>query len=141
MGAERKEFEVAVIAIDTNILVRVLTRDDARQSEAALRFLSQHECRVQTTVVLELEWVLRSVHRYSQSQIADAFGMLLETERLSIEEPERLERAIEGLRNGIEFTDAFHHAGAVGCEAFATFDRPLMNRAPRTFHQPPLIHP
>jgi predicted nucleic-acid-binding protein len=130
-----------MIAVDTNVLLRVLTRDDMRQFEIAMQFLSRHDCRVQTSVVLELEWVLRSVHRYSPSQIADAFAVLFETGGLFIEEPERLEKAVEGLRNGIEFTDAYHLAGAVSCTSFATFDWPLMKRAPRTFDQPPLIHP
>jgi predicted nucleic-acid-binding protein len=130
-----------MIAIDTNILLRVLTRDDLRQFEAAMRFLSQNDCRVQTTVILELEWVLRSVHRYSQSQIADVFEVLFDTEGLSIEQPDRLELAIKGLRSGIEFTDAYHIAGATDCASFATFDRSLIRRAPRAFDNPPLIHP
>jgi predicted nucleic-acid-binding protein len=130
-----------MIAIDTNVLLRVLTRDDMRQHEIAMDFLSGRDCRVQTTVVLELEWVLRSVHRYTPSQIADAFDVLFTTERLFVEEPERLRRSIQGLRDGLEFTDAYHLAGAIDCDSFATFDRPLIKRARRTFEQPPLIHP
>jgi predicted nucleic-acid-binding protein len=130
-----------MIAIDTNVLVRVLTRDDLRQFEVAMRFLTQNDCRVQTSIVLELEWVLRSVHHYSPTQIADAFEVLFETRGLSIDEPERLGKAVDGLRHGMEFTDAYHLAGAIDCSSFATFDRPLIKRAARVFDQPPLIHP
>jgi predicted nucleic-acid-binding protein len=127
--------------VDTNILVRLLTRDDETQLRKAKLFVAENNCLVQTTVVLELEWILRSVHRYSREQIAKALNMLMETEGLEIEDPMRLKSAVSGLADGLDFADSFHLAGAIDAAAFATFDRNLAKRASRSFTKPPVIHP
>jgi predicted nucleic-acid-binding protein len=127
--------------IDTNILVRLLTHDDVIQLRKAKLFVAENNCLVQTTVVLELEWILRSVHRYSREQIAKALDMLMETEGLEIEDPMRLKSAVRGLADGLDFADSYHLAGATDAAAFATFDRNLAKRAARSFAKPPVIHP
>jgi predicted nucleic-acid-binding protein len=127
--------------VDTNILVRLLTRDDETQLRKAKLFVAENNCLVQTTVVLELEWILRSVHRYSREQIAKALNMLMETEGLEIEESMRLKSAVRGLADGLDFADSYHLAGATDAAAFATFDRNLAKRASRSFTKPPVIHP
>ncbi len=128
-------------AIDTNILVRVLTRDDEAQHRAAAAYIAESGCMVQSTVILETEWVLRSVHRYAPRAIAAAFEALLQTDRIEVEEPARLRTALKALDSGIDFTDAFHLAGAQESEAFATFDDDLRRRAPRGFVKPIVITP
>jgi predicted nucleic-acid-binding protein len=127
------------IAVDTNILVRLLTRDQPAQVEPVLSFLEGNACRVQGSVVLELEWVLRSVHRYSRDQIVRAFEVLLGTEGLTVDESDRLAKAVEGLRSGLDFADAYHVAGAHDARAFATFDKHLIKRVSRLFASPPVI--
>jgi predicted nucleic-acid-binding protein len=127
--------------VDTNILVRLLTRDDEAQLGKAKLFVAENDCVVQTTVVLELEWILRSAHRYSREQIAQALSMLMETEGLKIEDPLRLKSAVRGLADGLDFADAYHLAGAVDADAFATFDRDLAKHASRTFARSPVIQP
>jgi predicted nucleic-acid-binding protein len=127
--------------VDTNILVRLLTRDNEAQLGKAKLFVAENDCVVQTTVVLELEWILRSVHRYSREQIAQALSMLMETEGLEIEDPLRLKSAVRGLADGLDFADAYHLAGAFDADAFATFDRDLAKHASRTFARPPVIQP
>jgi predicted nucleic-acid-binding protein len=127
--------------VDTNILVRLLTHDDVTQFRKAKLFVAENNCLVQTTVVLELEWILRSVHRYSREQIAKALDMLMETEGLEIEDPVRLKSAVRGLDDGLDFADSYHLAGATDAVAFATFDRDLAKRASRSFTKPPVIHP
>ena len=57
-------------AIDTNVLVRALVQDDPAQSQRALALLKDHPAYVPVTVVLELEWVLRSRYAYPQAVIA-----------------------------------------------------------------------
>jgi predicted nucleic-acid-binding protein len=127
--------------VDTNILVRLLTHDDVTQLRKAKLFVAENNCLVQTTVVLELEWILRSVHRYSREQIAKALNMLMETEGLEIEDPMRLKSAVRGLADGLDFADSYHLAGATDAVAFVTFDRNLAKRASRSFTKPPVIHP
>jgi predicted nucleic-acid-binding protein len=96
---------------------------------------------VQTTVVLELEWILRSVYGYTAEQIAKALNVLMETEGLDIEEPLRLQAAVRGLVDGLDFADAYHVAGAFDAIAFATFDQDLFKRASRSFLKPLVIQP
>ena len=50
----------AVRAIDTNIVVRFLTADDEKQAKAARKVIKEGDVFVATTVVLEIEWVLRA---------------------------------------------------------------------------------
>jgi predicted nucleic-acid-binding protein len=130
-----------MIAVDTNVMVRMLTGDDLAQQEAAVAFLAGNDCFVQSTVILEIEWILRSVHRYLPGQIVEAFSVLLRTDRLDVEQPERLELALAGMRNGLDFADAFHIAGAQEAAAFATFDKDLAKRAGATFPKPPVVRP
>jgi predicted nucleic-acid-binding protein len=129
------------IAVDTNILVRFLTQDDATQAASARDFLRANVCHVQTSVLLELEWVLRSVYRYTAEQICHVLRILLQTAGIEVDEPERLLSAVNGLEAGLDFTDAFHLAGAVNSSGFATFDREMLKHAPRIFTRPRLIHP
>ena len=50
---------LAVTAIDTNIIVRLLTGDDASQCQQARHIFESHEVFIPDTVILETEWVLR----------------------------------------------------------------------------------
>jgi predicted nucleic-acid-binding protein len=129
------------IAVDTNILVRFLTQDDAKQFASSRDFLSGNVCCIQTTVLLELEWVLRSVYSYSAEQICNVLRILLQTDGIEVEEPERLSSALNGFEAGLDFTDAYHLAGAANAAGFATFDRELLKHAARIFPTLLLIHP
>jgi predicted nucleic acid-binding protein len=128
-------------AVDTNIVVRLLTRDDPAQYDSVVAFLASANCVVQSSVILETEWVLRSVHRYGGAEIGKAFDILLQTEGIEIEDPVRLRMALHGVKAGIEFADAFHLAGAQHAAAFATFDAELRRRGPRSFTKPPVVKP
>jgi predicted nucleic-acid-binding protein len=65
-----------VRALDTNVLVRALVQDDAAQGRRAQACLSAQPVYVPVTVILELEWVLRSRYGYSPKAIADAMEKL-----------------------------------------------------------------
>ena len=54
-----------MVAIDTNVLVRLLTADDAAQHRVALKLFSSNEKYIPDSVVLETEWVLRAAYRLS----------------------------------------------------------------------------
>ncbi|MCK5515748.1 MAG: hypothetical protein KAI39_02650, partial [Desulfobulbaceae bacterium] len=54
-----------MIAVDTNILVRYVVKDDRRQAIAAMRFLQHNKCLLLPTVVLETVWVLSSKKGYA----------------------------------------------------------------------------
>lgn len=118
------------IAADTNVLVRLVVKDDDGQVERArLLFLNGDDIVVMTTVFLEVEWVLRGLYRYDRAQVRDAFAELLALPSLFVPDEALVLRALEWHAAGMDFADALHLAGAADCEAFVTFDRDLARRA------------
>lgn len=77
-------------AVDTNLVLRCLTNDDARQSPLARNFIDDHDVLVLSTVLVECEWVLRSVHRLPAVEIARLLRLLASLPTLSIERPQAL---------------------------------------------------
>ena len=118
-------------ALDTNVLVRALVQDDAAQGRRAQACLSAQQVYVPVTVILELEWVLRSRYGYSPKAIADAMEKLAILENAIVGEQAAVIAAAAKMRQGWDFADALHHALAAGCDDFATFDPNLARRAGR----------
>ena len=118
-------------AVDTNVLVRAFVQDDVAQGRRATAFLETHSIFIPITVVLELEWVLRSRYGFSAKAIADALEKLAILENAVVGEQAAVIEAAGKTRNGWDFADALHHALSAGCEDFATFDTHLAKRAGR----------
>lgn len=118
-------------AVDTNVLVRALVQDDPDQGRRAQAFLKAHPVYVPITVILELEWVLRSRYGYPPRAIADAMEKLAVLENAVVGEQTAVVAAAAKIRHGWDFADALHHSLADGCEDFATFDTHLARRAGR----------
>ena len=118
-------------AVDTNVLVRALVQDDAAQGRRAQACLSAQPVYVPVTVILELEWVLRSRYGYSPKAVADAMEKLAILENAIVGEQAAVIVAARKMRQGWDFADALHHALAAGCDDFATFDTNLARRAGR----------
>jgi predicted nucleic-acid-binding protein len=117
-------------ALDTNILVRWLVGDDAGQT-ASVRALFESSLAVQasfyipSTVMLELEWVLRSRYRFSKAEIIGVMNALLEARELVFQDEAALERALHLFRQGTaDFADCLHVGlcGAHGRLPLLTFD-------------------
>ncbi len=130
-----------MIAIDTNVLVRLLTNDGAAEAERARRVLEDAVAFVPVTVALELEWVLRSAYGYSAAQVRQAFETLLSIETLVFEHEDRVALATRALAEGLDFADALHVASAAHTERFVTFDAALIARASRVSAVPPVQAP
>jgi len=129
-----------VRAVDTNVLVRALVQDDVAQARRAMDCISAEPVYVPVTVILELEWVLRSRYGYSPKAIADAMEKLAILENAVIGEQAAVVSAAGKIRQGWDFADALHHALAAGCDSFATFDTHLAKRAGRDVSTaPPVI--
>lgn len=118
-----------MLAVDTNIVVRYLTRDDPRQFAQAVAVIEQADAFVSLTVLLETEWVLRSTYRYRSQRVVQALRGLVGLPRVTIEEAAVADRALQWAEAGLDFADALHLAKALGCEAFMTFDADLVRRA------------
>ena len=101
-----------VIAIDTNIIVRIVTDDDPRQTIRARRLLGEAQVFVATTVLLEAEWVLRKMYGVPPSDVPDVLEAFIALPGVHLEHPGRVVRALQAARAGQDLADAFHHAAA-----------------------------
>jgi predicted nucleic-acid-binding protein len=120
-----------MLAVDTNVIIRYLTRDDAEQFARASALIRREEVFVCTTVLLECEWVLRRAYRYSRDRIAEALRSIAGLPHVMLEDPATCPRSFGWMEGGMDFVDALHLAKAAGCEAFISFDRQLAATAKR----------
>lgn len=125
-------------ALDTNVLVRAFVQDDQAQAQRALTCLNDQTVYVPVTVILELEWVLRSRYGFSARTIADAIEKIAVLENAVVGEQDAVAAAAAKLRRGWDFADALHHSLAIGCDEFVTFDTNLAKRADRAPASPPV---
>jgi predicted nucleic-acid-binding protein len=116
--------------LDTNVLVRWILDDDPRQATRVQRLFEEvRELRSQlfvpSTVMLELEWVLRSRYKLGKSTVLGAFNALLETQELEFQDEPALERAVSLYRqSSADFADCMHagQCGSAGRAPMITFD-------------------
>lgn len=118
-----------MLAVDTNVVVRYLVKDDDAQSTRAHVIIGSAPIFVSPTVVLECEWVLRSLYGFSPRQVVNALEAFCGTPNVNVGEAAAVERAFRLTEQGLDFADALHLALAGGCEAFVTFDKRLAKSA------------
>jgi predicted nucleic-acid-binding protein len=115
-----------VRAVDTNVLVRLITRDDTRQVAAAERFVATGAW-VSLLALTEATWVLDSVYDLDANEIATAVDMLLSHERLTIQDHDVVAAAVDRLRAvpRLGFSDCLmlEVARKAGHLPLGTFDR------------------
>lgn len=118
-----------MIAIDTNVLVRVVTADDPRQLAVALEVMRSGELWVCKTVLLETEWVLRYAYELPQAAILEALRRLLGYRNLQVEDRGAVLAAVSLFESGLDFADALHLASSSEALRFVTFDGTFAKRA------------
>jgi predicted nucleic-acid-binding protein len=118
-----------VIAVDTNVVVRLLTGDDARQAARAVALFRTEEIWLAKTVILEAEWVLRSLYGFRGAQLSAALSGLASLPKVRVEDPAAVSKALEWTLAGMDFPDALHLASRGNSARFVTFDEKLVNRA------------
>jgi predicted nucleic-acid-binding protein len=118
--------------LDTNVLVRYLTADDAKQTAAAERLLAQaaeagERLFVPVLVLYELTWVLSRSYDQSRAEIVAALDGILETELFRVENDSIVRSALEAYRGRADFADYLigEICRQAGCEKCVTFDRGL----------------
>lgn len=115
-------------AVDTNVLVRLLTRDEPAQVTAAEDFIA-HGAWISHLVLAEATWVLDSVYDVKPAALATAVEMLLEHKQLSLQEPDVVASALARFRErpSIDFSDCLilEIARGAGHQPLGTFDRNL----------------
>jgi len=115
---------------DTNVLVRWILDDEPRQAARVQRLFEkvreqQLPLFVPSTVMLELEWVLRSRYEFDKSTVLGTFNALLETQELEFQDEPALERALSLYRQGsADFADCLHagQCGSADRAPMITFD-------------------
>ena len=118
-------------ALDTDVLVRYLVRDDERQLATARRFIRRCVSEgqvlfVPVTVALELEWVLRSSYGLPKVDVIRQLSDLLGAQELAFESEAALELALRSYADGdFDFSDCLHAALAAqaGHAPLRTFDK------------------
>jgi predicted nucleic-acid-binding protein len=119
-----------MLGIDTNVLIRYLTRDDQSQYEKARRLIVREVSNgelvlVSMLVLLETERVLRSRYELAKPEIVAAFSALLDTADMTFEDEPSVESAVYSWKDSAaDFSDCLIESRnrRLGCRATATFD-------------------
>ncbi len=113
-------------AVDTNVLIRLIVGDDAKQAAAAERFIGQGAW-VSHLVLAETAWVLSAVYGLSAARLAAAIDALLSHKDLTIQDAETVALALGSFRTRptLGFSDCLvlEIARKAGHIPFGTFDR------------------
>jgi predicted nucleic-acid-binding protein len=113
------------VAVDTDVLVRAVVRDDPEQSEAAARLLSEAELiAVALPCLCEFVWVLRKVYGFQAAEVAEAIRTLLNVASVEVNRP-AAEAGLATLQAGGDFADGViaYEGYWLGAETFVSFDR------------------
>lgn len=117
-----------MFAVDTNILVRLVTGDDPKQVQLAQDFIASGAW-ISHLVLAETTWVLASGYSRKPAAIASAVDMLLNHRELVVQEPDIVAAALEHFRRkpGLGFSDCLvlEIARKAGHLPLGTFDRKL----------------
>jgi predicted nucleic-acid-binding protein len=122
-----------VIALDTNVLVRYLVRDDAAQARRAKALVDRldadgERAYVSDVVMCELVWVLRRAYGFDRARIAATVGQLLAARQLAFSSTDRLWRAVRDFGAGKgDLADYVirEHGKDAGHDTLVTFDKTL----------------
>ena len=113
------------VAVDTNVLVRAVVRDDLAQADVAAKVLAEAELiAVALPCLCEFVWVLLRVYQLQPSDIAAAIRALLATANLAVNRP-AVEAGLRVLDAGGDFADGViaYEGQWLGGEAFVSFDK------------------
>lgn len=113
-----------MIAIDANVLLRLIVQDDQDQLRIARTLLSRERLFVPLTVVMECEWVLRSFYKFTKADIALAIDAATDLDGITFEDVDGVRWALGRMIAGADFADMIHivQGRLAGAVAFATFD-------------------
>jgi predicted nucleic-acid-binding protein len=121
-----------MVSVDTNVLVRLIAKDNATQSDTAETYIERHAW-VSHLVLAETLWVLASAYGRTRSQLANIVEVLLSHEHLTLQEPEvvRSSLSLFRKRSSVSFSDCLilEIARKAGHLPLGTFDRDLAKLA------------
>jgi len=118
-----------VQAIDTNLIVRFLTRDDEAQYQISRSLFEQKSLYVSESVLLETAWVLRAVYEFSASAVVESLRKLFGLPNVYLDDELKIARILDWHEQGLDFADAMHLANSQSRETLLTFDDKFVRRA------------
>ena len=120
-----------MLAVDTNVVVRLLTNDNPVQVKRAAAAFASDDIFVAKSVLLETEWVLRFSYRLDRESILRGLRGILGLPNLTAEDGLRVAQALIWYEAGLDFADALHLASSSEAQHFGTLDNALVKRARR----------
>lgn len=128
-----------MIALDTNLLARLLLGDDKRQHARVVQLLAgRQDFTAPVSVMLELVWVLE-VNSLATSDIVRGLNLLLGLPNFKPQQADALRQAIAAYAQGLDFADALHLALSHGSQELATFDKAFARKAAKLGLLPPVV--
>ena len=120
-----------MVALDTSIVVRIVTNDDPEAVGRARALLASTTTFVGVTVVLESFWVLTKRYGMTVPAVVAALRLFAGLPGVTFEAYEAMDRAFAWSAAGMGIADAVHLALAQDHDAFATFDLDLVRAGAR----------
>jgi len=118
-----------VLAVDTNLIVRFLTRDDDAQYLIARTLFEQESVHIPESVLLETTWVLRAVYQFPAPSVVAGFRKLLGLPNVHVDDETKVARILDWHEQGLDFADAMHLASSQLQATLLTFDEKFISRA------------
>jgi len=119
-----------MMAVDTNVVVRLVTADDSAQFPLADQLFQENHIFVGLAVLVETDWVLRTTYGFSRAAASTAMAGVCGLPQVTVESADIVERALDAHQVGLSVADAVHVLVAETMRAthFATFDEYLHKR-------------
>jgi predicted nucleic-acid-binding protein len=118
-----------VIAVDTNVVVRLILGDDEKQVQAVRNLMARDTLFVSLTVLLGTGWVLESRCRMPRQAVANALAGIVLLEGIHVPRAELVLKLLGRYGDGADLGDMIHLVAAAKLDGFATFDRRLARDA------------
>lgn len=118
-----------MIAIDTNVLVRLLVNDQPVQGKASQKLFASEDIFIPDTVLLETEWVLRAAFGLGRADICAALRNVCGLRNVAVSDGRLIAQVIDWHEAGFDFADAFHLALSKDRDTLKTFDANFIRQA------------
>jgi len=115
--------------IDTNILIRLLTKDDFEQYQTIYTLFQHQNILLIDSVLLEAELVLRYVYKFEKERIIQSFKKLLSLQNVFTENSQIINNALNWAEQGLDFPDALHLTKSQTESVFLTFDQRFIKKS------------
>ena len=120
-----------MIAVDTNIIVRLMINDNAKQVSKARSLVVENNIAITSGVLIETVWVLGRTYALDRPAIARSLAALLALPNIAAPWPGSVQSLLDCFLAGMDFADVVHllDAKALGCNKLASFDEKLRKQA------------